>query len=246
MVATYSIKLVMALVVIFGVAAAAHAAPIFTRTSSNSGDPDRSGWQSSVGTTEAFTTSAANIAKADEVALTPADPAYLGTSTLTFDKANTGLTGSFTLSTPNTDFHFRTFQVSYATLEASQAGVSNDDWELVLDTPVTAIGFTLISVNDRSGDIHVYDANDNLLGSTTASNSADNTFIGIEANGTPISRVVWDDDTPGSDSNSVGNFEFIFVPEPASVALMGLGYVLVLSGRRRRRLRPGSNGASAG
>ena len=241
--------LLTCLAVTLGMLGASAATIDFTLESTSNGDPDRSTWRSGLSESpELFVTSAANVALADEVSSAPSDKDLLGTAVLTFDKANTGLTGSFTLTatTVNDDWQWREQGTSgddeVDNLHPS-AG-ADDDWELdfAAESPVLIAGFGIYSLNSHSGSeggtITVYGEDDSTVLDTfdlTGNNGADvHNFIGIESD-TAIGRIAWDDNVPTTDSNFFGDPEFLFIPEPGSLALVLLGSLTLYHRPRRPR-----------
>lgn len=175
---------------------------------------------------------------ANEINQLVAGTSYGGT--LTFDKANTNLPFSFNLNTlqSGAEFIWNENQGNPKFVDSMSVGRFNqhqdDDWEMVIydgSGPI-AVGFVIGDNAIEVGEMVVVDDAGGWLGSFRPNSSGQTgAFHGILTESAIVS--IRFDEHAGPDDISLRSIT-IGVPEPATVALLGIGAV-ALVGRRRRR-----------
>ncbi|MEO1079663.1 MAG: Ig-like domain-containing protein [Pseudomonadota bacterium] len=193
------------------------------------------------GEVEVFITNAANIGLADEETSPPTRNVGVGVSkgggegpTLTFDRANTGLSYSFeftslvpTLLTFDDDEgasnNLRNFDSALSPGDIDNG--ENDDWRVrlidpLLLRPLRGFGFVLRDNNSNSGEvIRLFAADGRLVNEISLDGLplASNTFIGIISD-EPFEEIRFDEDA-GGDDIAVADFRFAPVPDPVPSAV---------------------------
>lgn len=168
-------------------------------------------WSSMAGTVYALTTTAANVALANEVGPPPAPNTQLcGTPsnyfvpcTLTWEAASTGACRDFTLGLQQgVSFDDNEFSYPNSLSIGDVDNGENDDFVMTFGggPPTHAFGFTLLNNGFSVGEeIRVYDTGGVLIGrETLVPENVDSVFIGITSN-QPIGRVEFDEDAGGDD-----------------------------------------------
>ena len=122
---------------------------------------------------------------------------------------------------------------------ASAGAISNDkvlrgahDWDFDFDTGLTAVAITFIERNSKNptvvATIELQDGTRTEKFNATAS---DDTFFAYTASASnPIVSL----EIATGDYHEVDELGFVIVPEPATLALLGLGGAVMLAGRKRR------------
>jgi hypothetical protein len=178
---------------------------------------DFAGWQAAaqaaagVQQTFTLTTTAANVALADEVGAPPADNQALG-YLLTFDQSNLPDCRGFSLKALTSTLSYAlVFNDVEGTLPANFTDaisvgdiddLENDDFEIGFpadEPPAYAVSFVVRDDGATAGEaVRVYGAGGALLATFTALPATVNFTIGVVA-GEPISRVTFDEDSGGDD-----------------------------------------------
>jgi hypothetical protein len=171
-------------------------------------------WSSTAGSVYSLTTTAANVALANEVPSPPAPNVQLcGTSanyqvpcTLTWEVGNTEACRDFALSVQqgitfdDNEFTSPSYPNSLSIGDVDNG--ENDDFVVTFSggPPAYAFGFTLLNSGASVGEeIRVYDTGGALIGrQTLVPANVDSVFIGISSN-QPIGSVEFDEDAGGDD-----------------------------------------------
>lgn len=168
-------------------------------------------WSNIAGTAYVLTTTAANVALANEVPSPPGPNAQLcGTPsnyqvpcTLTWEAASTGACRDFALGVQQgITFDDNEFSYTNSLSIGDVDNGENDDFVVTFGggPPTHAFGFTLLNNGFSLGEeIRVYDTGGVLIGrDTVLPENVDSAFIGITSN-QPIGRVEFDEDAGGDD-----------------------------------------------
>jgi len=207
-------------------------------------------WQAALSsglTLESFNTTAANVALANEVATAPGPNTSVG-DFLTFDKANTGLSVSFTVEAlqSGANFTFDDDETSGNIPDFDNAlsvgdihNHENDDWEVIVTDglPLYGFGFYLRNSDSVSGEsFQLFAQGGTFLDSFTGIPTS-NSFVGAISTA-PITRLYFNED-PGGDDIAIADFRFASgnpVPEPTTLAMLaGLSGMGLIAARRRRK-----------
>lgn len=100
-----------------------------------------------------------------------------------------------------------------------------DSYDLMPMTPVPAMGMLSVSIlGSSTNQVHVYDAANNLIGTTSVSSPTAGGFLGIIASaGTTIGRInLFDSGNGAEGATNIAQY----VPEPASILLLAAALVL--------------------
>jgi len=171
-------------------------------------------WLAATDTVATFTTTPANVFLADEVSTLPTPNSDLGTTSLTFSSANTGLLWSFNLVALNSssDYNWVMDDTAFAesdtlsTGDADFLGAGNDDWEVSILSGPSLFGFAFeLGQNDiNQGDesLSIYSGT-TLLGVFTAIPVSSGTvFLGITSD-IPVTSIVMNEVVPLSVGGAV-------------------------------------------
>ena len=174
---------------------------------------DEAAWTAAVNAVavDAFDTTAANIALADEVVSAPSQDAGLGAQ-LTFRAATTGLCGGFSLHTleSGAGFTFDDGEPSPASFPSDSLSVGDiddfedDDFRISFPTrTVFALGFSLVNNTQDIAESYRVLGAQGLIGTLPGSSIPDSsgngsTWVGVVAS-EPITSVVFDEAAAGDD-----------------------------------------------
>lgn len=228
-----------------------------TERPDNTSDPDPSPWLRTVADVTLFETEAAQVLFATEVNVLPSTNSFgLGkdTGTLTFDRVNTGLGWSFsitadeTVSFPGSETTGFTYNdqeggniFRTGTLSPGDVGNFDDDdvtFRFLEGEAIFGFGFDLLDSNVSTGEtLAVYDRSDSLLEvfdlPPGPSGVINNFFLGVSSS-VPIGRISFDENS-GSDDIAIRDFRFataLAIPEP-NCCLLGLFGMWPAIARRR-------------
>ncbi len=225
-------------VVLVAFAGGAHAATVFYT--------DQAAWEAAVGGSfELFLTESVQIGQANEVSSAPSSNTFgLGPS-LTFEASQTGLSLDFDVEalqiqgiaadgfTWNDDEGHAIFRTGALSPGDIDNGEDDDvEWEFLGGAPVHGFAFELLDNNTTTGESFSVFGPSGLLGSFTPPGTAGAQFVGVVSD-QELVRASFDEDTTGDDI-AIRDFRFSSVPEPSTVALLGLGLLgIAVKGRRR-------------
>ena len=173
---------------------------------------DPTGWATAVGsagqTVEMFDTGPNNMALANELSAPPLDDTDLGTELLTFDKANTGLSGSFTFETQddgqNIGYRFRpTGDLHpFDRPDAVEINITGGQ-------SVYAFAMEIFDLEDGIGAVEIF-SGATSLGSTSNLARDPDTFFGVISD-EPFDRITYSGTADFQESFS--DFQFAFAPD---------------------------------
>ena len=178
------------------------------------GDPV--GWSMAVAnagyTVEPFNTVSENIALSNEVELPPPVDSGLGTPILTFDKLNTGLSGSFTFASQDID-QFLLYRISPIADLFLFDRPDAIEMKVIDGSLVYALALEIVNLMAETATVEVF-SGETLLESTSDLAVAPDSFLGILSD-QPFSRITYS----GTDNGIEGfsDFQFAFVPAAGSI-----------------------------
>lgn len=165
------------------------------------------------------------------------NPAMAGATVVTFD--NVGTTnflsmafGNVTFSSNNgSQLSIHNYSGQYGTTGNSLGNPSYQSFDAIFTNTVSAFDVVIGAVNS-GWTFKAYGVNNNLIETLNMNDACCGGFArGIAAQG--IKRVTF---TPASDWATFDNFRFVEnkVPEPGSLALLGLGLLGFMASRRKK------------
>jgi len=172
---------------------------------------DSAGWTSAVTgaghTIEPFDTGPDHIALSNEVQSPPPDGSGLGTHILTFDEANTCLSGSFTFATqdPEQFLKYRVLQTGDLFPFDRPDAI---EMEVIDGGSVYALALEIADLDFGTATVEVF-AGGTSLSSTSDLARAPDSFLGILSD-EPFTRITYSGTEGGFES--FADFQFAFVP----------------------------------